>query len=276
MDRRYKKKKRSYRKYNNNQKDYMSKLINQLIVASFILLLVVGIKNIDTALTNKISDKIDNTINYTIDLQNTYDAVETFTNKIGIGDKDTTEVNSDKEENITINEEDKKVNTFDNIKEKILSITELEEKKTVEENIVSIEAMQIPVNGIVSSPFGNRIHPLFDKELFHSGIDIEADEGTDILSPLSGKVIETGDSNTYGNYIRITHTDKIVTFYAHCKDISVNKGDILKKGEKIGTVGSTGSSSGAHLHFEIIYDGKYVDPLNYINLPIVNDLDVEV
>ena len=114
--------------------------------------------------------------------------------------------------------------------------------------------------GTVTSVFGKRIHPIFKTEGFHTGIDIAYKLGTPILSAFSGTVYEVGKSEAYGNYIIIKHSDTLFTFYGHCDSIKAREGMVMRSGEIIAFMGSTGYSTGPHLHFEIRIDGKCVDP----------------
>lgn len=123
-----------------------------------------------------------------------------------------------------------------------------------------VNAMKLPLKGVVTSEFGYRIHPIYGEELFHNGIDIAADEGSDIKSALAGTVTEAQYSDSYGYYIKIHHTGGLETLYAHCNQLYVDTGDKVNKGEVISAVGSTGISTGPHLHFEVIVDGKNLNP----------------
>ncbi len=117
-----------------------------------------------------------------------------------------------------------------------------------------------PVTGRISCKFGYRYHPITGLFGFHTGIDIAANAGTSIYAAAAGKVIERGYNEVWGNYMLIEHGDNTQTFYAHCKKLLKSKGSKVKNGEKIATVGSTGWSTGAHLHYEIRIGGVYVDP----------------
>lgn len=98
----------------------------------------------------------------------------------------------------------------------------------------------------------------------HSGIDIAADPGTEIRAAYSGIVSEVGSNSVGGNYISVVHRDGSETLYCHCSEIIAEKGDVIRAGEVIALVGSTGRSTGPHLHFEIIVDGKTENPLLYL------------
>ena len=118
----------------------------------------------------------------------------------------------------------------------------------------------------ITSPFGYRVHPILGKKKFHTGIDIGAAAGTNILAANSGTVIAAIHGTTgYGNYVMVDHGGGIVTLYAHCSQLLVKKGDKVKRGQKIALVGSTGMSTGPHLHFEVRKNGEYQPPLDYVS-----------
>lgn len=114
----------------------------------------------------------------------------------------------------------------------------------------------------ISSFYGPRIHPIYNEEHIHRGIDIAAKEGTDIIATGSGQVVWTSTWGSYGKQIIIDHQNGMKTRYAHLSKISVNKGDTVVFSQKIGEVGSTGLSTGNHLHYEVICHDKCIDPLS--------------
>ncbi len=128
----------------------------------------------------------------------------------------------------------------------------------------------LPVNGWISSRFGLRTHPIFKRKIQHNGIDIAAPKGYKIRASNSGIVIFSGAKGGYGNSILIYHGKRpedgksVSTFYAHQSKLLVQKGDRVSKGDEIGWVGSTGFSTGPHLHFEVKVDGIQVDPLLFV------------
>lgn len=121
-----------------------------------------------------------------------------------------------------------------------------------------------PVNGTVTSHFGWRMHPILKVEKFHAGIDIAAPYGAEIKASAGGKVIFAGWLGGYGNTLIIDHGAGYSTLYAHCSVIIVSEGEEVSQGEIIARVGSTGYSTGPHLHFEVRFNGEPQDPLNYL------------
>jgi len=124
--------------------------------------------------------------------------------------------------------------------------------------------MSWPVVGTVTSGFGYRVHPILGKRLMHTGIDIAAASGTAIWAADSGSVVYAAWISGYGNTVAIDHGGGVSTLYAHQSSIAVGYGQKVKKGQLIGSVGSTGYSTGPHLHFEVRVNGSPVDPMGYL------------
>jgi len=126
--------------------------------------------------------------------------------------------------------------------------------------------MQWPVPGrtTITSYYGERMHPILKVKKMHTGIDIAANSGDTIVAANDGTVILSEYQSGYGNTVVIDHGGGITTLYAHCSKLLVKKGDEVKAGQKIALVGSTGNSTGPHLHFEVRKDGKTRDPLSPI------------
>lgn len=122
-----------------------------------------------------------------------------------------------------------------------------------------------PVPGVynITSPFGPRIDPVYGVERFHSGADIGAPAGTAVRAAADGEVVYAGWNDGYGLVVFIWHSSNLETRYAHLSSIAVKQRQIVKAGEVIGYVGSTGKSTGPHLHFEVRVGGKAVNPLDF-------------
>lgn len=117
----------------------------------------------------------------------------------------------------------------------------------------------------VSSPFGFRLHPIFNTRKMHTGIDIPADLGTPVYPACDGTVITAGWGGGYGNVVVISHDSNTQTWYAHLHQIDVVKGQQVTRDTAIGMVGSTGNSTGPHLHFEVRLNNRPVDPEPWLN-----------
>lgn len=119
----------------------------------------------------------------------------------------------------------------------------------------------IPVNGRFSSPFGMRYHPILHYVRMHAGQDISAPTGAPIYAAADGEVISARYSSSYGNVIILAHGGGMTTIYAHCSRIMVRQGESVRRGQRIGSVGSTGLASGPHLHWEVRINGRAVNPV---------------
>ncbi len=124
----------------------------------------------------------------------------------------------------------------------------------------------------VSSMYGYRLDPFDGHVEFHSGIDIARPVGTELVAVFDGIVTDTGYSSGYGNYIELTNDLGQSVYYAHCNSVEVNYGDDVRTGEKIGEMGSTGNSTGSHLHFEVKdSEGSRLNPYFYLSDEIADD-----
>ncbi len=121
-----------------------------------------------------------------------------------------------------------------------------------------------PCSGPITSPFGWRIHPVFGTSKFHSGIDIGVDYGTPILATNAGTVVYSGWLGGYGYCVMVDHGGGIVSLYGHNQSLAVSEGQYVNRGALLSYAGSTGYSTGPHLHFEIRVHGEVVDPIGYL------------
>ena len=142
-------------------------------------------------------------------------------------------------------------------------IEEKNETMTDAECAKNIYGVVSPLKGMITSKFGNRVSDNPIVSAYHTGLDIGANTGTLINAAHDGIVIQAGDNGTYGKSVTIESGD-LQTIYAHCSSILVKKGSKIKKGESIAKVGMTGNATGPHLHFEIRYQGRFVNPEDVI------------
>ena len=141
----------------------------------------------------------------------------------------------------------------------------LPQKVSMYQKILGINYIS-PTQGELTSGFGYRIHPIYGNEQFHYGIDIANDSGTEIYAFADGAVQAVGESSMLGKYLILSHANHVQTLYAHCSSIDVSQGQQVEKGSVIAQIGSTGISTGPHLHFEVHLDGVYLNPIYYVDL----------
>ncbi|WP_125152600.1 peptidoglycan DD-metalloendopeptidase family protein [Clostridium rectalis] len=152
--------------------------------------------------------------------------------------------------------QDKATDFIENIKAKVTGGRTIKEKVKAE--------FTMPVKGNITSNYGYREDPVTKSKKFHEGIDIDVKENTDIKVVYDGKVKDCGEDVELGKYVLIDHGQGIETKYAHLNELSIKKGDELKKGSIIGKSGNTGKSTGPHLHFELLYMGESKNPSEFI------------
>lgn len=142
-----------------------------------------------------------------------------------------------------------------------------ETPKVEETSTSTVTPSLIPLpksKAIITSPFGMRNHPTLGRPVKHNGIDFGSGRGTEIYAASNGKVVLAEFNSSFGNYIVIEHKDGQSTAYAHLDRLSVSKGDVVSKGQIIGYSGSTGRSTGPHLHYEVRTNGVPVNPKDYL------------
>jgi len=122
-------------------------------------------------------------------------------------------------------------------------------------------AMRLPVAGRVTSRFGERFHPILGYVRFHAGVDLGASAGTPIVAAADGRVVAAGWHGGYGRQVAIAHASGIETSYGHMSRIAAFPGELVRRGQVIGYVGSSGLATGPHLHFEVMKDGRPVNPM---------------
>ncbi len=146
-------------------------------------------------------------------------------------------------------------------------LKEIIERELSNQYLYSMSSASIlPSHGPISSKFGERLHPLTGRWGFHKGIDIAAPEGFPVRAIRDGRIIFSGYREGYGNLVVIDHGGGLITRYAHNRRNLVREGDSVKAGDIIAEVGSSGLSTGPHLHLEVLSDGKPVDPERYLRI----------
>ena len=123
----------------------------------------------------------------------------------------------------------------------------------------------MPAKGITSGVYGTERYYNGKKGRFHNGHDIAAEIGTEIVAPSAGKIMLTGDYYYNGRFVMINHGNNLISMFLHMDNISVSKNQIVKKGQKLGTIGNTGLSTGPHLHWTVIANNEYIDPIILVN-----------
>jgi murein DD-endopeptidase MepM/ murein hydrolase activator NlpD len=124
------------------------------------------------------------------------------------------------------------------------------------------QQVRMPVNGRMTSGFGSRFHPILGYQRFHDGVDLAASAGTPIVAAADGRVASAGWAGGYGRAVELVHAGGIETRYGHMSRIAAYPGELVHRGDVIGYVGSSGLSTGPHLHFEVMKNGRPVNPLS--------------
>ncbi len=231
-----------------NKKDY--KLFKRMILQIIICLLIYAIFYMITTTNYIFSESVINQtssiLNYDINFNELYKRGKEYIKGI---------INKKNSSNETVSNTMQEDENKENIAQ-VKSTTQMEKDANyLKKNYEFIK----PISGTITSGFGERevTSKVMTKD--HKGIDIAATQETEIKSAIDGQVIEADSNRQYGNFIKIKKDD-MITVYAHCEKLKVSKDDNIKKGDVIATVGSTGNSTGPHLHFEIRLSNRYIDP----------------
>ena len=263
-----------------NQKYLFKKMIIQIVICFIIYCSYYVIKNFNFIFSKDVIDKTSAILTYDINVQEIYCKVANYINnysyiKENAEETNLTEKQDESTNEILTNQTDELVTeggTADISETKVetLSATETFEEVPSEES--SINQMQAdandikqtyslinPLKGQITSRFGVRAQTQSIISPYHVGVDIAANTGTVIVASMEGSVVFSGELDGYGKCIQI-QKDDVLTIYGHCSKLYINNGDVITQGQQIAEVGSTGNSTGPHLHFEIRKSGRYVDP----------------
>ena len=140
----------------------------------------------------------------------------------------------------------------------------LPDNATMDRYALGLEETVTPVLGVLASGFGWREHPIDGGQKFHQGVDLDVPTGTPVLAFADGVVDYIGESEVYGQYLQLSHSGNVTTFYCHCSRLMVQEGQSVTAGQPVAEVGATGRVTGPHLHFEVRKNGVLLQPLYYI------------
>ena len=244
----------------------LKKMINQIIICAFIYTAFFIVQNNSYVFSEEVTKKAKEILEYDIKIKEIYNKIKENVNifivtkleeKDDFEEEKSEEINNDEiiieevQQNDSISGEAESLK----VEEKI----ELSQMEQDAKYIIENKSLIIPLEGTITSRFGAResSNPIVTKN--HTGIDIAQNQGTVFIASMSGIVEKVSSEGDLGNHIKITNGD-VSTVYAHCKTIYVKEGENVNQGQQIGEVGSTGNSTGPHLHFAIKKEGRYVDP----------------
>ena len=252
----------------------LRKMVIQLIVCICIYLVIYTIQNKQYIFSEDFINKVNEIISYDIDLKKIYEDTKKFV--IGIFNKKIENENQNQNEN----QENNEVNVIENMEmnngiggavEETIEETEQEEQQSLsqeEQDILDVKnttSFIKPVEGTISSVYGYRETATGTVPKDHTGTDIATVTGTKIKSATDGQVVLASEEGDYGKHIKI-QIGEVSIIYAHCNRLYVKEGDMVTQGQEIAEVGSTGNSTGPHLHFEIRISERTVDPQKILDL----------
>lgn len=249
----------------------LKKMVIQLIVCTLIYLVVYTIQNNEYIFSQDFINKVNEIISYDINFKNIYEQIKEKM-KNSSENKDNGE-NSDSNQENNLNEENQ--NGIGGAQENIEENKEENKQSNQNENL-SEEEQEIlkikntanfikPIDGTISSSYGLRENATGRVPKNHTGVDIAAVTGTKIKAATDGEVVMVSEEGDYGKHIKM-QIGEVSVIYAHCNNIYVKEGDKITQGQEIAEVGSTGNSTGPHLHFEIRISEKTVDPQKIVEL----------
>ena len=251
---------------------YWSKFIIQTIISAVILVTFLYCRSVNAITTSAFWEKTTAILENDISVEDMKSGIEKGMEYVRIIIPKLMESEEIKNEEI-LNEDKNVNNNIDNTGNVVESTenTQDEDTKnmTQEEkdiyDILKVMTVLRPVNGEISSAFGDRIDPITKKAGAHTGIDYAVAVGTQVKSAITGTVVEVEKNNaSFGNFVRVKNSD-IVTTYAHCSAIKVKEGDKVKQGDIVALSGNTGKTSGPHLHFEVSKNGRLINPEKLTN-----------
>lgn len=253
---------------NNEKKDIrlLKKMIIQIIVCIFIYLVIYFVNNSEYVFSKDFINKINEVLSYDINFIDLYKDIKDQYYKL-VTNKNDEQQNENDEESRNQEGIGGAIENSNDISEN-KEETQGQELSQVEQDILNIKNTTTfikPIDGVISSKYGQRDSATGRVPKNHTGTDIAANLGTKIKSATDGEVVLSSEEGDYGKHLKI-QIGEVSIIYAHCNNLYVNQGDKITQGQEIAEVGTTGNSTGPHLHFEIRIEERTVDPQNILEL----------
>ena len=253
---------------NNEKKDIrlLKKMIVQILICISIYLVIYFINNSEYVFSKDFINKINEILSYDVNFMDLYNTIKDQYNKIIVNnnEQEQPEQTKEQEENTTQDGIGGAVEDLQNTSDvKEETTKELSQSEQDIINVKNTTTFIKPIEGIISSKYGQRDTATGRVPKNHTGTDIAANLGTKIKSATDGEVVLASEEGDYGKHLKI-QIGEVSIIYAHCNNLYVKQGDKVTQGQEIAEVGSTGNSTGPHLHFEIRINGQHINPQNYI------------
>lgn len=253
---------------NNEKKDIrlLKKMIVQILICISIYLVIYFINNSEYVFSKDFINKINEILSYDVNFMDLYNTIKDQYNKIIVNNSEQEQPKQTKEQ-----EENTTQDGIGGAVEDLQNTSDVKEETTKElsqseQDIINVKNTTTfikPIEGIISSKYGQRDTATGRVPKNHTGTDIAANLGTKIKSASDGEVVLASEEGDYGKHLKI-QIGEVSIIYAHCNILYVKQGDKVTQGQEIAEVGSTGNSTGPHLHFEIRINGEHVNPQKYL------------
>ncbi len=255
---------------NNEKKDIrlLKKMIVQILICISIYLVIYFINNSEYVFSKDFINKINEVLSYDVNFMDLYNTIKDQYNKIIVNnnEQEQPEQTKEQEENTTQDGIGGAVEDLQNTSDvKEETTKELSQSEQDIINVKNTTTFIKPIEGIISSKYGQRDTATGRVPKNHTGTDIAANLGTKIKSATDGEVVLASEEGDYGKHLKI-QIGEVSIIYAHCNNLYVKQGDKVTQGQEIAEVGSTGNSTGPHLHFEIRISERTVDPQSILEL----------
>ena len=248
---------------NREKKDIklLKKMLVQILVCTLLYLTVYTIRNNGYVFSEDFTNKVNEILSYDTNFGEIYNNIKNKIMSIYQNDEE----QDNQEQNAIGGAEENSINEGVDVSEAQVEEQQLSQTEQDIQNIKNTTTFIKPIEGTVSSSFGQRDSATGDVPKNHTGTDIAANLGTKIKSATNGEVVLSSEEGDYGKHLKI-QIGEVSIIYAHCNSLYVKQGDIVAQGQEIAEVGSTGNSTGPHLHFEIRYQERKVDPQSILEL----------